>query len=274
MGPKLSQPHSGDLFRARLDEQINMQHPLVRLPTLIDWAEIERTFAVSFTSARGRPALPPRLIAGLLYLQHTFDASDEAVVNTWVENPYGQFFCGETYLQTELPIDPSSLTRWRKRIGEAGVETLLMATIEAARRGGVVKASSADRVIVDTPVMPKAIAHPTDSRLLERSRQHLVKVAQEHGMALPPELRRTAPRLAAQIGRYAHAKQFKRMRKAVRTLRTRVGRVQREVARQLAALPEQAQAKVRGLLARTGRILTQKTKDKNKLYAPNTASRA
>ena len=76
--------------------------------------------------------MPARLIAGLLYLQHTFNASDEAVVNTWVENPYWQFFCGETYLQTELPIDPSSLTRWRKRIGEEGVETLLAASIEVA----------------------------------------------------------------------------------------------------------------------------------------------
>jgi IS5 family transposase len=82
---------------------------------LIHWAEIERTFAASFTSVRGRPALPPRLIAGLLNLQHTLDA------------------CGKAYLQTELPIDPSSLTRWRKRIGEEGVETLLA----AARRGGV-----------------------------------------------------------------------------------------------------------------------------------------
>ena len=65
-----------------------MKHPLVRLAALIDWVEIERTFAVSFTSGRGRPALAPRLVAGLLYLQHTFDASDEAVVNIWVENPY------------------------------------------------------------------------------------------------------------------------------------------------------------------------------------------
>ena len=89
MGPKPSQPQSGELFRPRLDEQLNMKHPLVRLATLINWAEIERTFATSFTSGRGRPALPPRLIAGLLYLQHTFDASDEAVVNTWVENRTG-----------------------------------------------------------------------------------------------------------------------------------------------------------------------------------------
>jgi len=88
MGPKPSQPQSDELFISRVDELINMRHPLVKLAALIDWAEIERTFAVSFTSGRGRPALPARLVAGLLYLQHTFDASDEAVVNTWVENPY------------------------------------------------------------------------------------------------------------------------------------------------------------------------------------------
>ncbi len=267
MGPKPTQPQTAELFRPRLDEQINLKHPLVRLAALIDWSEIERTFAVSFTSGRGRPALPPRLVAGLLYLPHTFDASDEAVANTWVENPYWQFFCGETYLQTELPIDPSSLTRWRKRVGEEGVETLLASSIDAARRGGVIKKASVQQVIVDTTVMPKAIAHPTDSRLLERSRQHLVKVAQDNGLKLRQNYNRVAPRLAAQTGRYAHARQFKRMRKAVRTLRTRVGRVHREVARQLHVLPEGAKAKVQDLLQRTGRILAQRTKDKNKLYA-------
>ena len=217
---------------------------------------------MSFTSGRGRPALPPRLVAGLLYLQHTFDASDEAVVNTWVENPYWQYFCGETYLQTELPIDPSSLTRWRKRVGEEGVETLLAASIDAARRGGVIRKASVQQVIVDTTVMPKAIAHPTDSRLLDKSRQHLVKAAEDNGLQLRQNYNRVAPRLAAQIGRYAHAKQFKRMKKAVRALRTRVGRVHREVQRQLHTLPEAAKAKVQDLLSRTARILSQRTKDK------------
>ncbi|WP_017757224.1 IS5 family transposase [Pseudacidovorax intermedius] len=267
MGPKPSQPHTAELFRPRLDEQINMKHRLVRLAALIDWAEIERTFAVSFTSGRGRPALSPRLIAGLLYLQHTFDASDEAVVNTWVENPYWQFFCGETYLQTEAPIDASSLTRWRQRVGEEGVEALLAASIDAARRGGVIQKASVQQVIVDTTVMPKAIVHPTDSRLLDRSRQHLVRAAEDNGLRLRQNYNRVAPRLAAQIGRYAHAKQFKRMKKAVRALRTRVGRVHREVQRQLHELPEAARARVQDLLQRTGRILTQRTKDKNKLYA-------
>jgi IS5 family transposase len=207
------------------------------------------------------------LVAGLLYLQHTFDCSDELVVNTWVENPYWQYFTGESYLQTRCPIDPSSLTRWRKRIGEEGVETLLMATIDAARRGGMLKASSTDKIIVDTTVMPKAIAHPTDSRLLEKSRQHLVKLADENGIELRQNYNREAPRLAAQAGRYAHAKQYKRMKKTIKTLRTRVGRVQREVQRKLYQLPVNKQPQAQDLLGQVSRILTQKTKDKNKLYA-------
>lgn len=267
MPPKIFVPKSADFRRPRLDEQLNMQHPLVRLASLMNWSEIERSFSVHFISTRGRPALPPRLIAGLLYLQHANDASDEAVVATWLENPYWQYFCGEVYLQTELPIDPPSLTRWRKRIGEEGVETLLAVTIEAARAAGLIKKASLNRVIVDTTVMPKAIAYPTDSRLLDKSRQHLVNLAEKQGLKLRQNYNREAPRLAAQIGRYAHARQFKRMRKALKALRSRVGRVYREVTRKLHQLPEQVQPKARELLHRVSRILTQKPRDRNKLYA-------
>ncbi len=210
--------------------------------------------------------MPPRLVAGLVYLQQAYDCSDEAVVNAWIENPYFQYFTGETYFQTELPIDPSSLTRWRQRIGDEGVETLLAATIDAARRIGFVKAASVDKVIVDTTVMPKAIAHPTDSRLLERSRQQLVKLAIEQGLSLRQNYNRQAPRLAAQVGRYAHAKQYKRMKRTLRTLKTRVGRVHREVSRQLERVAPEVRGRAADLLARTGRILTQQTKDKHKLY--------
>jgi IS5 family transposase len=189
------------------------------------------------------------------------------VVWQWVENPYWQVFTGETYLQTEPPIDPSSLTRWRKRIGEAGVEELLAETIEAAKRAGVIKAASVKRVIVDTTVMPKAIAHPTDLRLLERCREHLVKVASRHGLKLRQNYNREAPWLALQIGRYAHAKQFKRMRKALRTLRSRVGRVMRDVQRQASQVKGQDHTAVQELIAQTTRILSQKTEDKNKLYS-------
>jgi IS5 family transposase len=266
MGPK-PRVTERDFFRQPLREQINLKHPLVRLAELIDRARLSGAMSESFVSRAGRPATSPRLIAGLLYLQHAFDLSDEEVVWQWVENPYWQVFTGETFLQTQPPIDPSSLTRWRKRLGEAGIEELLAATIEAAKRAGVIKASSVKRVIVDTTVMPKAIAHPTDSRLLERCREHLVKAAARHGLKLRQNYNREAPRLALQIGRYAHAKQYKRMRKALRTLRSRVGRVMRDVERQTAQASGSGRTALLELIARTKRILSQKPKDKNKLYA-------
>lgn len=83
--------------------------------------------------------------------------------------------------------------------------------------GGVIHKASAQQVIVDTTVMPKAMAHPTDRRLLDKSRQHLVKVAEDNRLRMRQNYNLVASRLAPQIGRYAHAKQFQRMRKAVFT---------------------------------------------------------
>jgi transposase, IS5 family len=266
MGPK-TPVTEGDLFRHPLREQINLKHPLVGLADLINWDRLGVSMSESFVSRMGRPATSPRLIAGLLYLQHAFDLSDEEVVWQWVENPYWQVFTGETYLQTEAPIDPSSLTRWRTRLGEAGVEELLAETIEAAKRADVIKAPSVKRVIVDTTVMEKAIAHPTDSRLLERCREHLVKAAVRDGLKLRQNYDREAPRLASQISRYAHARQYKRMRKALRTLRSRVGQVMRDVERQLDSVSDSSRHALQDLIGRTRRILSQRHKDKNKLYA-------
>lgn len=162
---------SDDLFRARLSHQLDVKHPLVRLAGLIEWASFESEFGVLYHEALGRPGKPTRLMVGLSYLKHCYNLSDEQVCERWLENPYWQFFCGFDYLQHRLPIDPSSLTRWRERIGASGMERLLAATIDAALGAGVVKPSSLERVTVDTTVQPKAIAFPTDSRLYHRGRR-------------------------------------------------------------------------------------------------------
>ncbi len=112
---------------------IDMRHELVKLAALIDWEFFEREWAGFFSSDKGRPATPSRLVAGLLYLQHAFRLSDDAVVARWVENPYYQHFTGETFFQHRPPIDPASLTRWRNRIGEERVEWMLTKTIEAGK---------------------------------------------------------------------------------------------------------------------------------------------
>ena len=257
-----------DPLRPRLVDMIDGRHELVKLAALIDWEVFEREWAGFFPSHRGRPAAEPRLVAGLLYLQHAYRLSDEAVVARWVENPYFQQFTGETFFQHRPPIDPSSLTRWRGRIGEEGVEWLLTQTIRAGQKSGMIDEDSARRVAVDTTVMEKNIAYPTDARLYERARDQLAALAQEAGVDLRQTYARLAPRLALQVGRYAHAKQFKRMRKALKKLKGYTGRVMRDLRRQLEDIPEgNLRDRIIAKLALVSQLLHQQPKGADKLYA-------
>lgn len=263
--------------RPRPPEQDDLLRPrLVELAALIDWEFFEREWAGFFPSTTGRPSTSPRLVAGLLYLQHAFRLSDESMVARWVENPYYQHFTGETFFQLtgetffqhQPPIDPTSLTRWCKRIGEEGVEWLLSKTIEAGRKSGTVEDASLDEVAVDTTVMEKNIAHPTDSRLCERARAQLVDLARQAGIDLRQSYARLAPRLAAQVGRYAHAKQFERMRKALRKLKGYTGRVLHDLRRQLDEIPEgPLRERVLDKLVLVSRLLHQTPKDSGKIYS-------
>ena len=257
-----------DLLRPRLVDLINLRHELVKLTGLIDWEVFEREWSGFFPSTTGRPATPPRLVAGLLYLQHAFRLSDEAVVARWVENPYYQHVTGEVFFQHRLPVDPSSLTRWRKRIGEEGVEWLLTQTIQAGRKSGAINESSLKRVAVDTTVMEKNIAHPTDARLYERARAQLVAIAQQVGVDLRQSYARLAPRLALQVGRYAHAKQFRRMHKALRKLKGYAGRVMRDLRRHLDDMPTgPLRDRLATKLALVSRLLHQQPKGNDKIYS-------
>ena len=257
-----------DLFRSRLDGQIDLKHPLIKLGERMDWAALDDALAPTLPQAGGgRPALPVRLMAGLIYLKHANNLSDEDTCWRWLENPYWQYFTGEVYFQTRLPCDPSSLTRWRQRLGEAGMEELLAQTIATARVMKAVTARDLDRVIIDSTVQEKVIAFPTDSRLLEVGRRKLVLVSQREGMSLRQTYEREGASLSRQAGRYAHARQFKRMRGAIKRQRTILGRLIRDIERKLSTVSEAGQAALRVWLERATRLMTQKVKDKNKLYA-------
>jgi IS5 family transposase len=264
MGPKPAQESTDhDLFRTELANLIDQRHELVRLAELIDWQAFSEQWSAQFTSTTGRPALPTRLMAALLYLKHTYALSDEEVVERWIENPYWQHFSGEKYFRHELPCDPSSLVRWRQRIGEAGCEWLLAHSIEAAKNAGAVKRTSLDTVVLDTTVQPKAIAHPTDSRLLNRAREQLVQAAQDAGIELRQSYARVGRAAERQAGRYAHAKQYRRMQRELKRLRTWLGRVIRDVQRKGGEITEALKAK----LDTAQRLYEQRRDSKNKLYA-------
>jgi len=263
---KLDPQPADDLWRARLRQQIDLRHPLVRLAGLIDWAAFEGRFGELYHPQLGRPGVPIRLMVGLCYLQHTFQLSDQEVVERWVENPYWQVFCGFDFLQLKVPIDPSSLVRWRRRIGQDGIEFLLQETIAAATRGKAVKEQNLERVSIDTTVQPKAIAHPLDSRLYHRGREILVRLAKRHGVSLRQSYARLGKRALRLASRYAHARQMRRARREIKRLKTYLGRVFRDVRRKLAGRPEVA-GHFAEPLARVARLLAQQRTDKNKLYA-------
>lgn len=285
-----------DFFRARLDQMIDLRHPLAVLAGRLPWGQIEAALAPAFArqnrrgqvtpgsdlfgttleiagagvSAAGRSRLPIRLMAALLYLKHAFNLSDEELVARWSENVVWQYFSGQDYYTPKLPCDATQIGRFRTAIGEAGVEELLKATIDTAVQTKAVRPAEFERVIVDTTVQEKAIAHPVDSRLLEIARAKIVQAAKRVGIALKQTFVKEGKALRRKAGGYAHAKQFKRLRRTVKRQRTLLGIVLREIKRKLATVIGESPSVVtqlNTLLERAERIRTQQPKDKNKLYA-------
>jgi IS5 family transposase len=282
-----------DFFRSRLDQMIDLHHPLAVLASRMPWSQIEASLAPVFAhrdrkgrlsegadmfgptlavagagiSNAGRPRLPIRLMVALLYLKHAYNESDESLVERWAQDVYFQFFCGQVYFEPRLPCDPAQISRFRRVLGEAGVEQLLKTTIEAAVDMGAVKKTEFERVIVDTTVQEKAIAHPTDSRLLEVAREKLARLAKRAGIQLKQTHEREGKTLRRRAGGYAHAKQFKRLRTVLKRQRTILGRLLREVRRKMGSLAEEARSTLETWVQRAERIQLQRPKDKNKLYA-------
>jgi len=256
-----------DLLRPALEAVIDLGHPLARLAREIDWGFLDRRFSSVCRPGDGRPPLPTRLVAGLFILKHMHSLSDEALCGRWLENPYYQFFCGELSFCHRLPFDRSSLTHWRQRLGEEQLVALLQESLSVAHKTQALATRDLERVVVDTTVQPKAIAHPTDARLCHRALEKLVGLARRHGVPLRQSYRRLAKRAAIMVGRYTHAHQFKRARRQLKFLRTRLGRVIRDIRRKITGNPD-LQARFAEPLALAVRVRFQDHRQRgHKVYA-------
>jgi len=286
-----------DFFRSRLDQMIDLRHPLAVLASRMPWQEIEASLAHQFArqvkagktvediglfgpevkvvgggkSNAGRPRLPIRLMVSLLYLKHAFNESDEGVVERWAETPTWQYFSGMDYFEHRLPCDATLIGKFRKLIGEDGVEELLSQTISVALSMKVISKKALETAVVDSTVQPKAVAHPTDSRLLEVARQKLVEVAKDAGISLKQTFAKEGKQLTRKAGGYAHARQFRRMRKPINRQRTIVAKLARQIERQMTAVAEDMKKSINEALRKAQQIVTQtkhrKTKGIPKLYS-------
>lgn len=255
-----------DLFKRKLEDIIDPGHELARLADIIPWDQLEQEYGVMYHESKGRPGHPTRLMAGLHYLKEAFKASDEGLMLAWRENPYWQYFCGMKYFEHKPPMSPTSLGKWRKRIGPEKLEKMLAVTIEAACRMKLLKAGSFKKVNVDTTVQEKAIHYPTDAKLYFDMRRKLVATARTNGVELRQSYVFVAKRALLEVSRYSHARQMKRARQRIRKLKTYLGRVVRDIRRKLEGNAE-LQALFAPLLALADRLLAQQRTDKNKLYS-------
>jgi transposase, IS5 family len=256
-----------DLFRARLDQILNMNHELVRLAQAIDWPVLEERFGAVYSDGPGMPPLPTRLMAGLAILKHTFNLSDEALCARWIENPYFQYLCGEEFFRHELPFDRSSMTRWRSRMGEERIVALLQESLSIAVKTGAMKPTDTRQVIVDTTVQPKNVMFPTDAKLIHRARERLVRLAKRAGLDLRQTYVRVGKLALIKQQRYAHAKQFKRANKALRRLKTYLGRTIRDISRQIAG-DAQLDALFKWSLYQAATVLEQRQRQRGrKIYS-------
>jgi len=267
MKPKKS-PHHGRqqaLFHIRLDTLVDPAHPLVQLAARIDWERLEQELSKPFHEFQGAPATPVRLMAGLQYLKHTYNLSDEILLQRWVENPYWQFFCGRLFFEYELPIHPTSMTKWRNLHGD-NLEILLKATIDTGLATGTITPASLDKINVDTTVQEKAITFPTDAKLFHRMREKLVKLAARWKLKLRQSYRRVSKAALVDCGRFFHARQAKKAKRQIRKLKTYLRRVRNDIARKIAGQTT-LEREFEVLLALADRLLSQKRDDKNKLYS-------
>jgi len=256
---------ASDLFRARLDQIINLKHELAQLAGRIDWEWIDREIAPLY-SEKGRPGIETRFAIGLLLLKHIYGLSDEGVCERWVYDPYFQHFTGEEFFQHAFPHERSDLSHWRKRIGDK-LELLLAESLRVAHESGALRTKDLARVTVDTTVQPKAITFPTDAKLLHAAIKGLNRMAKKHAVRLRQSYVRIAQRAAMMAGRYAHAKQFNRHHRQLRILRTRLGRLIRDIRRKIAGR-EDIEAAFEAPLSRASQIRSQQQRQRGwKLYS-------
>ena len=249
----------GDLFRSRLDSIINMNHELVRLSHELDWVWLEEQLG-SYYADQGRPSIPVRKIAGLLLLKQLHKESDESVIDRWIENPYWQYFTGETYFQTSRPFDPTDFVLFRRRIGEQGMEKILSLTVKLHPGE-----EHSEIMQMDTTVQEKNISYPTDQKLASRVMEWMRRYAGWTGVKLRQTYEKEEKRLRrVATGQYRTKEGHARKRAAIRRLKTIAGRLIRDVESKMSAPDYEYYG---GSMMTFRRILQQKRNDREKIYS-------
>ena len=258
MKPKSRTDEPAQLFQQDLEHLLDQRQPLYKLANQLPWQELEKGFE-DYYSEVGRPALPTRLMAGLLLLKQLENLSDERVCEAWARDPYMQYFCGERYFQWKLPCEPSELVHFRNRIGQAGVEKILKMTVELHAE----KVAKEEELVADTTVQEANVQFPTDTRLHVDCIEKLWRMGENEEIRWRRSYVRTVPALLARL-RTRSNRLVKERKKCRRKLKTIAGRLLRDFRRNAGNGAGLLYAEELALIER---VLRQKRHDKNKVYS-------
>jgi IS5 family transposase len=159
------------MFEMRFADHLNPDHELLRAAGLIDWDSLHQSL-LKYYSLLGRSGKPIRLMVGLHILKHRYNCSDERAVEELHENAYWQCFCGYETFQTGVLLEPTSLVKFRNRLGAKGMKEIEAVLLGTWGQMGLVRTK---KVAADTTTQPKNIAYPTDVDLLHRIREKIVQ---------------------------------------------------------------------------------------------------
>lgn len=249
-----------NMYQVPIRQFINEEHELCQLARRIDWDSLESDLSDYYCVDNGRPSIPIRKIVGVILLKRMFNESDESVVDRWKENPYWQYFCGEVHFQHHWPFDPTELIKFRKRMGESGMERILKVSVDLFER----KEIQEKHVLVDTTVQEKNITYPTDTKLQKRIIEKCRDIADKEGIVLRQSYKRTLKQLMIDQRFRDHPKRRKKANAAARKIKVIAGRVVRDLERKMTDQQLEQYAPNLGLFYR---VLNQQQKDGNKIYS-------
>jgi IS5 family transposase len=258
MQGKITHEPQLDLFKVPLSQIVSPKLPIVDLTHQIKWDQIEKEFG-KYYSENGRPSVPTRTMVGLLLLKSMFSVSDEALIPSWVQNPYWQYFCGEQYFRDTPPCDPSDLVHFRNRIGKEGTEFLLKQSVlihgEEAKE---------DSIIIDTTVQEKDVTFPTDAKLYQDVMKQCWAIARNHNIQLHQSFRFLLKQQRLIVRFMNHPKKRKSAVRAIRKIKGYARKLLKEVKRKL---PPEVLISLQERVNLFEKVLHQKRSDKNKIYS-------
>ena len=247
-----------NIFVPLLKDFINLNHELVLLADKIDWQYFEREFSPLYSNT-GKPAMPIRLMVGSLMLKRIYNLGDETLVETWVRDPYMQYFCGMAHFEHKFPCDPSDFVHFRKRLGKEGIEKIF---VQSVKLHG--KAAQDKMALSDTTVQENNTTFPTDAKLAKKVINRLNAIAHKEQVVQRQTYVRTSKQFLRDTYNPNHPKRRKKARRAGKKLNTIAGRLLRELERKL---PNDTLTRYENELALYKRVLAQKKNDKDKIYS-------